>query len=95
MDAPRKLCVGQWFKRLPSDFPVPFEVWETFVVPLGVEGVVARREEECPGERRDGLVGVARPERGGGGGAVRRELLRLERGEGGRARHPAQAGFFC
>ena len=22
-----------WFKRLPSDFPVPFEVWETFVMP--------------------------------------------------------------
>ena len=27
------LRVGQWFKRLPSDFPIPFEVWETFVMP--------------------------------------------------------------
>ena len=25
--------VGQWFKRLRSDFPIPFEVWETFVMP--------------------------------------------------------------
>ena len=25
--------VGQWFKRLPSDFPIPFEVWEVFVMP--------------------------------------------------------------
>ena len=36
--APRRypspaLRVGQWFKRLPSDFPIPFEVWETFVMP--------------------------------------------------------------
>ena len=22
-----------WFKRLPSDFPIPFEVWEVFVMP--------------------------------------------------------------
>ena len=27
------LRVGQWFKRLPSDFPIPFEVWEVFVMP--------------------------------------------------------------
>ena len=27
------LRVGQWFKRLPSDFPIPFEVWEAFVMP--------------------------------------------------------------
>ena len=27
------LHVGQWFKRLPSDFPIPFEVWEVFVMP--------------------------------------------------------------
>ena len=27
------LRVGQWFKRLPSDFPIPFEGWETFVMP--------------------------------------------------------------
>ena len=25
--------VGQWFKRLPNDFPIPFEVWEVFVMP--------------------------------------------------------------
>ena len=24
---------GQWFKRLPNDFPIPFEVWEVFVMP--------------------------------------------------------------
>ena len=28
--------VGQWLKRLPSDFPIPFELWETFVVPQAV-----------------------------------------------------------
>ena len=28
-----RLRVGQWFKRLPSDFPIQFEVWETFVMP--------------------------------------------------------------
>ena len=27
------LRVGQWFKRLPNDFPIPFEVWEVFVMP--------------------------------------------------------------
>ena len=27
------LRVGQWFKRLPSDFPIQFEVWEVFVMP--------------------------------------------------------------
>ena len=27
------LRVGQWFKRLPSDFPIPFEVWEVCVMP--------------------------------------------------------------
>ena len=27
------LRVGQWFKRLPSDFPIPFELWEVFVMP--------------------------------------------------------------
>ena len=27
------LRVGQWLKRLPNDFPIQFEVWETFVVP--------------------------------------------------------------
>ena len=27
------LRVGQWFKRLPSDFPIPFEVFEVFVMP--------------------------------------------------------------
>ena len=27
------LRVGQWFKRLPSDFPIQFEVWEMFVMP--------------------------------------------------------------
>ena len=25
--------VGQWFKRLPSDFPIPFELWSMPVVP--------------------------------------------------------------
>ena len=30
------LRVGQWFKRLPSDFPIPFELWENFVVPHAV-----------------------------------------------------------
>ena len=25
--------VGQWFKRLPNDFPIQFEVWEVFVMP--------------------------------------------------------------
>ena len=30
------LRAGQWFKRLPSDFPIPFELWETFVVPQAV-----------------------------------------------------------
>ena len=30
------LRVGQWFKRLPSDFPIPFELWETFVMPHAV-----------------------------------------------------------
>ena len=33
MRAIELLRVGQWFKRLPSDFPIPFEVWETFVMP--------------------------------------------------------------
>ena len=28
--------VGQWFKCLASDFPIPFELWETFVVPQAV-----------------------------------------------------------
>ena len=27
------LRVGQWFKRLPNDFSIQFEVWETFVMP--------------------------------------------------------------
>ena len=27
------LRVGQWFKRLPNDFPIPFEVFEVFVMP--------------------------------------------------------------
>ena len=27
------LRVGQWFKRLPNDFPIQFEVWEVFVMP--------------------------------------------------------------
>ena len=27
------LRVGQWFKRLPNDFPIPFEVWEVCVMP--------------------------------------------------------------
>jgi len=27
------LRVGQWLKRLPNDFPIQFEVWETFVMP--------------------------------------------------------------
>ena len=27
------LRVGQWFKRLTSDFPIQFEVWEVFVMP--------------------------------------------------------------
>ena len=27
------LRVGQRLKRLPSDFPIQFEVWETFVMP--------------------------------------------------------------
>ena len=29
----RARLVGQWFKRLPNDFPIPFEVWEVFVMP--------------------------------------------------------------
>jgi hypothetical protein len=31
--------VGQWFKRLPNDFPIPpipFELWENFVMPHAV-----------------------------------------------------------
>ena len=28
--------VGQWFKCLASDFPIPFELWETFVMPHAV-----------------------------------------------------------
>ena len=28
-----ELGVGQWFKRLSSDFPIQFEVWEVFVMP--------------------------------------------------------------
>ena len=27
------LRVGQRLKRLPNDFPIPFEVWEGFVMP--------------------------------------------------------------
>ena len=27
------LRVGQWLKRLPNDFPIPFEVFEVFVMP--------------------------------------------------------------
>ena len=28
--------VGQWFKLLPNDFPIPFELWENFVMPHAV-----------------------------------------------------------
>ena len=27
------MVVGQRIKRHPNDFPIPFELWETFVVP--------------------------------------------------------------
>ena len=41
------LRVGQWFKRLPSDFPIPFEVFEVFVMPHAIvrsRGRELRRE---------------------------------------------------
>ena len=28
--------VGQWLERLPNDFPIPFALWETFVMPHAV-----------------------------------------------------------
>ncbi len=42
------LRVGQWFKRLPNDFPIQFEVWETFVMPHAVHRYFTstRREKE-------------------------------------------------
>ena len=42
------LRVGQWFKRLPNDFPIPFEVFEVFVMPHAVHRYFTstRREKE-------------------------------------------------
>ena len=42
------LRVGQWFKRLPSDFPIPFELWETIVI-----GQAVGRDYQPPPEEVD------------------------------------------
>ena len=44
----RALRVGQRFKRLPSDFPIPFEVFEVFVMPHAATATSTstRREKE-------------------------------------------------